>query len=206
MALVPRLLLLLAIAWVIGLTEPLFELFGHGFSGKDIILFAGGLFLLYKATHEIHTSLEGEEGEASARVRAKLAAVVTADHAAQSRVLHRFDRDGGRHGQRDLGDGGGDHPVDAGHAAGGAAGRRLRGAPPDGEDAGAVVPAADRHHADRRQLRRPYSQGLHLRGHGLLGVRRGPQHGAPPPRQAGASAPEPIRIRRRPPNGNGHGG
>jgi predicted tellurium resistance membrane protein TerC len=77
MALVPRLLLLLAIAWVIGLTEPLFELFGHGFSGKDIILFAGGLFLLYKATHEIHTSLEGEEGEASARVRAKLAAVVT---------------------------------------------------------------------------------------------------------------------------------
>jgi predicted tellurium resistance membrane protein TerC len=77
MALVPRLLLLLAIAWVIGLTEPLFEIFGHGFSGRDIILFAGGLFLLYKATHEIHTSLEGDEGEASARVRAKLAAVVT---------------------------------------------------------------------------------------------------------------------------------
>jgi predicted tellurium resistance membrane protein TerC len=77
MALVPRLLLLLAIAWVIGLTEPLFELFGHGFSGKDIILFAGGLFLLYKATQEIHTSLEGEEGEASARVRAKLAALIT---------------------------------------------------------------------------------------------------------------------------------
>ena len=46
MALVPRLLLLLAIAWVIGLTEPLFELFGRGFSGRDIILFAGGLFLL----------------------------------------------------------------------------------------------------------------------------------------------------------------
>ncbi len=77
MALVPRLLLLLAIAWVIGLTEPLFELFDRGFSGRDIILFAGGLFLLYKATHEIHTSLEGDEGEASARVRARLAAVVT---------------------------------------------------------------------------------------------------------------------------------
>jgi predicted tellurium resistance membrane protein TerC len=77
MALVPRLLLLLAIAWVIGLTEPLFELFGRGFSGRDIILFAGGLFLLYKATHEIHTSLEGDEGEASARVRARMAAVVT---------------------------------------------------------------------------------------------------------------------------------
>ncbi len=77
MALVPRLLLLLAIAWVIGLTEPLFELFDRGFSGRDVILFAGGLFLLYKATHEIHTSLEGDEGEASARVRARLAAVVT---------------------------------------------------------------------------------------------------------------------------------
>jgi predicted tellurium resistance membrane protein TerC len=77
MALLPRLVFLLAIAWIIGLTEPLFEMFGHGFSGKDIILFAGGLFLLYKATHEIHTSLEGDEGEASARVHATLIAVVT---------------------------------------------------------------------------------------------------------------------------------
>src|SRR5262249_49180929 len=65
------------IAWIIGLTEPLFVLFDHGFSGKDIILFAGGLFLLYKATHEIHTSLEGDEGEASMRVHATLVAVVT---------------------------------------------------------------------------------------------------------------------------------
>lgn len=77
MALVPRLLFLLAIAWIIGLTEPLFEMLGHAFSGKDLILFAGGLFLLYKATHEIHASLEGEEGEKSARVHATLAAVVT---------------------------------------------------------------------------------------------------------------------------------
>ena len=77
MALLPRLVFLLAIAWIIGLTEPLFTLFEHGFSGKDVILFAGGLFLLYKATHEIHTSLEGEEGEASARVHATLMAVVT---------------------------------------------------------------------------------------------------------------------------------
>jgi len=77
MALVPRLVFLLAIAWIIGLTEPWFELFGHGFSGRDLILFAGGLFLLYKATHEIHNSLEGDEGEASARVHGTLAAVVT---------------------------------------------------------------------------------------------------------------------------------
>lgn len=77
MALIPRLVFLLAIAWIIGLTEPWFELFGHGFSGRDLILFAGGLFLLYKATHEIHNSLEGDEGEASAKVHGTLMAVVT---------------------------------------------------------------------------------------------------------------------------------
>jgi len=76
LALIPRLLLLLAIAWVIGLTEPMFTVFGHGFSGRDLILFAGGLFLIYKATHEIHGSLEGDEGGASARVHAQLIAVV----------------------------------------------------------------------------------------------------------------------------------
>ena len=77
MALIPRLVLILAIAWIIGLTEPLFTLFGTGFSGKDMVLFAGGLFLLYKATHEIHDSLEGDEGESSAKVMASMAAVVT---------------------------------------------------------------------------------------------------------------------------------
>jgi len=77
LALITRLLLLTAIAWIIGLTRPLFELFGHAFSWRDIILILGGLFLLYKATHEIHGNLEGEEGEVSARVRASFAAVVT---------------------------------------------------------------------------------------------------------------------------------
>jgi len=68
LALIPRLVLLFFIGWIIGLTEPLFELFGHGVSGKDLILAAGGLFLIYKATQEIHGALEGDEGEASARV------------------------------------------------------------------------------------------------------------------------------------------
>jgi len=77
LALIPRLVLLFFIGWIIGLTEPLFELFGHGVSGKDLILAAGGLFLIYKATQEIHGALEGEEGEASARVLANFAAVVT---------------------------------------------------------------------------------------------------------------------------------
>src|SRR5688500_3108136 len=60
-----RLLLLFSIAAIVRLTRPLFTLVGHGFSGRDLILVAGGLFLIAKATFEIHGKLEGEEhGEA----------------------------------------------------------------------------------------------------------------------------------------------
>ncbi|CAM5603346.1 hypothetical protein RLIN73S_07288 [Rhodanobacter lindaniclasticus] len=59
LAAVSRLGLLLAIAWIVGLTAPLFSLFGHAFSWRDIILIGGGLFLIGKATHEIHQKLEG---------------------------------------------------------------------------------------------------------------------------------------------------
>ncbi len=58
LALVFRIILLFLIAWVIGLTQPLFTLFEHDFSWRDIILLAGGLFLIYKATHEIHGEME----------------------------------------------------------------------------------------------------------------------------------------------------
>lgn len=76
MAMLSRLALLATIAWIIRLTAPLFGLFGHDFSGRDLILIGGGLFLLAKATHEIHDRLEGEEGHAGARVPPSLAAVV----------------------------------------------------------------------------------------------------------------------------------
>src|SRR5688572_12126776 len=71
-----RILLLLSITWVIGLKEPLFALFGHPFSGKDLILLIGGLFLIAKSTHEIHGSLEGEEGHGSRKVFASFAGVI----------------------------------------------------------------------------------------------------------------------------------
>jgi predicted tellurium resistance membrane protein TerC len=59
LALITRLALLASIVWIIGLTQPLFHLFGHPVSWRDIILIAGGLFLLYKGTREIHQRVEG---------------------------------------------------------------------------------------------------------------------------------------------------
>ena len=61
LAMATRILLLLSLAWVMRLTEPLFEVVGHAVSGRDLILFFGGLFLIAKSTVEIHASLEGPE-------------------------------------------------------------------------------------------------------------------------------------------------
>ena len=61
LAMIARILLLLSLTWVMGLTEPLFKLLSYEISGRDLILILGGLFLLAKSTHEIHNSLEGEE-------------------------------------------------------------------------------------------------------------------------------------------------
>ena len=71
-----RVVLLLAIGWIITLQSELFELFGRSFSGKDLILLAGGLFLIYKATREIHHKLEGEDEHAEAKVAPTFAAVI----------------------------------------------------------------------------------------------------------------------------------
>lgn len=71
-----RVLLLLAVGWVITLKKELFAIGTIGFSGKELILLAGGLFLIYKATKEIHHKLEGDEGETSAKVAPTVAAVI----------------------------------------------------------------------------------------------------------------------------------
>jgi predicted tellurium resistance membrane protein TerC len=78
-AFVTRLLLLLSIAWIVRLTRPLFEVFDHPVSGRDLILLAGGLFLIGKATFEIHNKLEGEEHgpEGARRAKPSFASVVT---------------------------------------------------------------------------------------------------------------------------------
>ena len=76
LALLTRIALLLTISWIIRLTAPLFSFFGQEISGRDLILIAGGLFLIAKSTFEIHDRLEGEEGHASAKVKASFAAVI----------------------------------------------------------------------------------------------------------------------------------
>ncbi|HUC40603.1 MAG TPA: TerC family protein, partial [Gemmatimonadales bacterium] len=59
-AMITRIALLAVLAWIIRLTAPLFQLLGRSFSGRDLILIAGGLFLLFKSTREIHEGLEGD--------------------------------------------------------------------------------------------------------------------------------------------------
>jgi len=75
-AMVTRILLLLSLTWMIRLTAPFFSLFDHPFSGRDLILLAGGLFLIAKATSEIHGRLEGDEQHGTARVAMSFGAVI----------------------------------------------------------------------------------------------------------------------------------
>jgi predicted tellurium resistance membrane protein TerC len=76
LAMLTRILLLLSLTWIIGLTAPLFSVLGQDISGRDLVLLLGGLFLLAKSTHEIHGNLEGEEGEVSARVAPSFVSVL----------------------------------------------------------------------------------------------------------------------------------
>jgi len=75
-AMLTRIGLLAVLAWIIRLDTPLFQVLGRPFSGRDLVLIAGGLFLLFKSTREIHDGLEGDPGHAGTRVRASFASVV----------------------------------------------------------------------------------------------------------------------------------
>ena len=76
LAMAMRIGLLFSLAWIMRLTEPLFAVFHHEISGRDLILIAGGLFLLAKSTHEIHQKMEGDEGNSSDRVRPSFVGVL----------------------------------------------------------------------------------------------------------------------------------
>lgn len=76
LAMLMRIALLASLAWIIRLTAPLFTVLGRGISGRDLILLAGGLFLIAKSTHEIHEKLEGDEGRGSGRAAASFGSVV----------------------------------------------------------------------------------------------------------------------------------
>jgi predicted tellurium resistance membrane protein TerC len=76
LALITRLALLVSITWIMGLTRPLFEVFGQPVSWRDIVLIAGGAFLLYKATYEIHHTLEGPAEEEARAGPAGFGAIV----------------------------------------------------------------------------------------------------------------------------------
>ena len=75
-ALIMRVILLFSLSWIIGLTAPLFTVWGWAVSGRDLVLIIGGLFLIGKSTHEIHGSLEGEEGHQSKKVYSTFTSVI----------------------------------------------------------------------------------------------------------------------------------
>ena len=97
LAMIMRVILLVFLTWIMGLTKPLFTVLGSEISGRDIILIAGGLFLLAKSTLEIHDKLEGKEGRASERIPILLCRSADSDHAPRYGVFPGF----GHHGHRD---------------------------------------------------------------------------------------------------------
>lgn len=76
LALITRILLLLSITWVMSLKTELINLAGHGFSGRDLILLGGGLFLIYKAVKEIHEKLEGDSHTKEVKSAVSFSAVI----------------------------------------------------------------------------------------------------------------------------------
>jgi predicted tellurium resistance membrane protein TerC len=76
MAMFMRIGLLVVLAWIVGLVAPLFTVLGQEISGRDLILIAGGLFLIYKSTGEIHQSLEGDEAHGGSAVKATMTSII----------------------------------------------------------------------------------------------------------------------------------
>ena len=199
LAVILRLGLLSGVAYIVQLTTPLFSLFGHGFSWRDLILIAGGLFLIYKATSEIHDHVTVDyDTEAAGRaVQATVMGVI-----GQILILDLvFSLDSiiTAVGMTD------DIPIMIA-AVVIAVGLMLLAADPlaalhqqesDHRHAGAGLPADDRHDADRRRRGREGAQGLHLRRHGVLRPGRGAEHAVSPRGAETPAAAETTALTRR---------
>ncbi len=172
MALVTRVLLLLSLAWVVRLTDPLFAVLGFEISGRDLILIVGGLFLLGKSTHEIHQRLEGADNEHKAgRPAVTLSSVII--QIGLLDIIFSLDSVITAVGMaREIW-----VMIAAVVIAIGvmmlAAGRieRVRRRAPHRQDACAQLPAADWLLARGRGARGAHSEGLHLLCDGILRVR-----------------------------------
>jgi hypothetical protein len=171
LAMIMRILLLFSLAWVIRLTEPLFTVLREEISGRDLILIAGGLFLLAKSTHEIHDRLEGEEGRASAKVAASFSGVLIQIMLLD--VVFSLDSviTAVGNGQRPRGHDRGRRDCRRDHDGLGHDDLELRRATPHREDARTQLSAADRSVAAARGLRPAHSERLRLLRDGLLGLR-----------------------------------
>ena len=146
LALLMRVTMLAGLSWLQTLTTPLFTVLGAGLSVRDLILIAGGLFLLFKATTELHGRLEGAEArrEQPRAVARGVLAGRRPDRHPGLRVLHRLRRHGCRHGRPVLDHG---HRRPDRHPRDDAAqrsARELRELPPDDCHPGARLPADDR--------------------------------------------------------------
>jgi predicted tellurium resistance membrane protein TerC len=167
LAAVTRILFLLSIAWIMALKKPLFALLGHEVTGKDLVLMAGGLFLIYKSVKEIHERLEGEPGHAVKRVAPSFASVIA--QVLLLDIVFSIDSVITAVGLTPhvpvmvaaiLASVGGHAPRFQGHL-------RLCEPPPHGEDAGPKLPPPHRLHPGGRGHGGPHPQGVRLLRHGL---------------------------------------
>ena len=187
-----RLILLATIAFIVGMTAPVFSAFGHGFSWRDLILIAGGLFLVWKATKEIHHTVDPTDHKdemVGHAINVTLGGAIFQILLLDLVFSVELDHHRGRHDRPS-----GDH-VHRGH-------RRDHG------DAGRRTPLAD--FIERNPTivmlalgfllmigmtliadgyRLPRAQGLHLRRHGVLRARRGAEHAGPHGARPGDEAP-----------------
>ena len=178
-ALILRLVLLATVSFIVRLTEPVFTAVGHDFSWRDLILIAGGLFLVWKATREIHHNVDHDEDEAGPLGHVvKMSLGATIFQILLLDIVFSIDSIITAVGMTDE--------IAIMYIAVIAAVTlmmvaaeplsRFIAKEPDHRDAGAGLPPDDRHDADCRRHGLSRAQGLHLRSDELLGAGRGPQH------------------------------